>query len=1115
MSLQNGAPPALSQAAQEMSNILLRLQNPDNTIRGAAEEQYNQAVAKPGLCLEALSSLASTPGVDTVVRCTAAVLMRRSCSELWHRAADDIKNVVKTRLLLGLRAHAPRDVRRKLCDTISVLAGPLIEKTPSQWPELFPTLFELTRSPAPHERESALYVFAQLAEFLEQTVFTPHLPALKVALHSGLGDAEINVSLAALRAVTTLIGVLEESLCNEFVDLIPLMLQPVQRAVANGNEDDAKSAIEMLIEVVESEPSFYKKDLPNVCSIMLEVCQKTSSSAEGGPRQVSLEFLVSIAEKLPTQCRKMGTFVNNVFPVALQMMLEIEDDRDWYEQEDEDDTSEYTHFDCGQESLDRLAIALGGKSVLPVAEAIISAFMQNSNWVYRHAALLAISQIGEGCRKQIEQKLGTVIHLALERFLDTHPRVRWAAINCIGQMCTDFGPRIQQEYHEEIVKALITVMDDKNNPRVQSHSAAAVINFCDEATPEVIAPYLDQLLGKLQTLLNANHRITQEQAVTAIAAVADAAEEHFVPYYDWFMPRLKQVLSTTSGHKELRRLRGKVMECISLVGLSVGFEKFSPDADEVMKMLVNTAAAHADDPDDPQSFYLMQAYARICRCLKLAFIPYLPHVMPRLLEAASQKPDITVLDISEDDDAQDEEGYETLTIGDKRVGIRTSALEDKAVACTMLTCFIAELRGGFYEYVEQVTQLMVPLLKFFYHEDCRSAAANCIPDLIRSVLESGKEQSGTQVMSIISYALPKLLDAIRGEPDVEVLVHMVDSLGQIGSIVGPPAIPRNMMVPVAKAISMVLLESEARNMERRRLAEQEEWDEEAKEEAAAEEAKEEELLSRVTNASNSFLRVHGSQGFVEAFTSPHEISEGPEAVSTMSIFWLRLHDTRPAYERQAALCVFDDLILHGGREGLVVVKSVLPIMCLYVVDPNADVRQAACYGVGVCAQMGGGLFSEAASSSLLAHLESVIRHPNAREAIDANATDNAVAALMKIMEFQPDFIGENAHSYGALVVDYLPAKDDESEARLMHTALMRLVQSGDSRILGENYVNLPRILSVIVSLLGTNGVDEEGTRMGVEVVKGIQHKYPEMVHAATANLSEEQRQKLVSVMNSA
>ena len=37
---------------------------------------------------------------------------------------------------------------------------------------------------------------------------------------------------------------------------------------------------------------------------------------------------------------------------------------------------------------------------------------------------------------------------------------------------------------------------------------------------------------------------------------------------------------------ELRLLRGKTIECISLIGLAVGSEKFAPDAAEVMEMLI-------------------------------------------------------------------------------------------------------------------------------------------------------------------------------------------------------------------------------------------------------------------------------------------------------------------------------------------------------------------------------------------------------------------------------------------------------------------------------------------------------------------------------------------------
>ena len=46
---------------------------------------------------------------------------------------------------------------------------------------------------------------------------------------------------------------------------------------------------------------------------------------------------------------------------------------------------------------------------------------------------------------------------------------------------------------------------------------------------------------------------------------------------------------------------------------------------------------------------------------------------------------------------------ETITIGDKRIGIRTSFLEEKATACNMLCCYVDELKEGFYPWIDQVS----------------------------------------------------------------------------------------------------------------------------------------------------------------------------------------------------------------------------------------------------------------------------------------------------------------------------------------------------------------------------------------------------------------------------
>ncbi|XLU19921.1 hypothetical protein S245_055987, partial [Arachis hypogaea] len=45
---------------------------------------------------------------------------------------------------------------------------------------------------------------------------------------------------------------------------------------------------------------------------------------------------------------------------------------------------------------------------------------------------------------------------------------------------------------------------------------------------------------------------------------------------------------------------------------------------------------------------------------------------------------------------------ETITLGDKRIGIETSVLEEKATACNMFCCYADELKEGFFPWIDQV-----------------------------------------------------------------------------------------------------------------------------------------------------------------------------------------------------------------------------------------------------------------------------------------------------------------------------------------------------------------------------------------------------------------------------
>jgi hypothetical protein len=90
--------------------------------------------------------------------------------------------------------------------------------------------------------------------------------------------------------------------------------------------------------------------------------------------------------------------------------------------------------------------------------------------------------------------------------------------------------------------------------------------------------------------------------------------------------------------------------------------------------------------------------------------------MPPLLQSAQLKPDVTITSAESDDEIEsDDDSIETITLGDKRIGIRTSVLEEKATACNMLCCYADELKEGFFPWIDQVCYRMkhIQCLIFF------------------------------------------------------------------------------------------------------------------------------------------------------------------------------------------------------------------------------------------------------------------------------------------------------------------------------------------------------------------------------------------------------------------
>lgn len=70
----------------------------------------------------------------------------------------------------------------------------------------------------------------------------------------------------------------------------------------------------------------------------------------------------------------------------------------------------------------------------------------------------------------------------------------------------------------------------------------------------------------------------------------------------------------------------------------------------------------------------------------------------------------------------------------------------------------------------------------------------------------------------------------------------------------------------------------------------------------------------------------------------------------------------------------------------------------YVTDYNSEVRQAAIYGCGVLGMCGGPTFA-GVCAEIMPFLLQVINSADARSSDNISATENAVSAIAKILEF--------------------------------------------------------------------------------------------------------------------
>ena len=355
--------------------------------------------------------------------------------------------------------------------------------------------------------------------------------------------------------------------------------------------------------------------------------------------------------------------------------------------------------------------------------------------------------------------------------------------------------------------------------------------------------------------------------------------------------------------------------------------------------------------DDPQMSYMISAWARICKILGSGFAPYLPMVMGPVMKTASMKPEVALLDNEELTGVEEnDEDWQFVQLGEQQnFGIKTAGLEDKATACQMLVCYARELKEHFADYTEQVVKLMVPMLKFYFHDGVRTAAAESLPFL----LECAKIKGPQYLQEMWAFILPELLKAVEAEPENEVLAELLASVARCVELLGAGCLGEPGMEELVKILDKTMEEHFKRQEERagKRQGGEEDYDEGVEEQLEDEDDEDVYTLSKVGDV------VHAVFGtYKEAFL--------PQFERLLPKFAMLLEPTRPWSDLQWGLCIFDDLVEYTGPTAAKYQQVFLARMLGCVTSQQPEVRQAAAYGCGVLGLCGGQPMAAAAAQCI-------------------------------------------------------------------------------------------------------------------------------------------------------
>mmetsp|Transcript_37718 Transcript_37718/g.94659 ORF Transcript_37718/g.94659 Transcript_37718/m.94659 type:complete len:1123 (+) Transcript_37718:58-3426(+) len=1056
--------------------LLVALRSGDNSVRLAAEKTYAEA-----LRAEPLRSFAcmlgcidpSAVGSEEVLRTQAVTLLRRAVIQVgpaatpWDGLGAQAQQQARHALLRALSSEPSHSTRRVLVAAVAAAAASSGERT---WTELVPQIFVLASAgDEGSQQESALRLLTELMGTSYTLDIMEKRNELGMLVLNALSSPKLRAS--ALGLVAEMVSALDSDSCQALQPALP-KIEEALRGLSDTDHSAFEDALQSLIACAVDKASFFKPRYAEWVDMMLKFAS-SRGVLEDGIRSLAMEFVSTLAEsKSKVLLKAVPTLPQLVLNMAFAFLSEIEEDDSWSgvneeEEEDDDDTLHKT----GEAKVDFFVRKLGFDATRQPLQALLQQCGTSGRWQERLAAAMAIRASAEYVTD--DTSIDGMATLLLQLVKDSHMRVRYAALFALGQMCHDLDASFPARWHPRLVPVLIEACADTVD-RVSAKAASSLEAAIGELDEGVLSEHAPQILQAfLARLTSSTHSGVLVTVMEALGALAVGLEGSFGDYYDQLMSLLLTVVGQQSSSPMASRLRGKAFECISLLGFSVGKERFAPAAQQTMSAML---AAGATSADDFQTDCIREAMERMCKTMGQDFAAFLPTLLPSIL--ASLQVDALVQQATEEDaDASADRATEgddlVLPTDDGFVKVNTGHLTEMLSVVSLLNVLIRETGIGFFDYARPVAEALAKILSctdfvLTVASSVRDAVYPCWADLVE-VMSKAVASRGSAAQALVVELVRQFVDKVGADlaraEDPEDIAPMANGIASVVRNAGAGCLEPTQVQGISSlALSEIMKSLQRESVEKAGDSQLQGFaaeDEDDDDDEGGIDLKE--LGLEETDEQDARLALCGIFGACLKASPDTFISQSLPTLRPLMEQWLGQEG--PC--RALGLHLACDLCEHLGEKAAEAWPTFMDKVLESLLSKEAEERNTSAFTVLLAAQVQqfGSMYGTRAYNALGASLQRFKAKKSNEDS--QRATDNAVAALCQLCLCHPGVSPDLDGSWQAIFAR-LPLRVDLEESQRLNRKLFTEAQKPNGGSLGS----MTRVAQVLGHLCEVYGRSE-------------------------------------------